>query len=218
MSNYTKATDFAAKDSLLTGNPAKIIKGSELNDEFNSIQTAVATKADLASPAFTGSPTAATQATGNNTTRLATTAFVQNALAASVYPVGSIYLSVVSTNPGTLLGFGTWAAFATGRALVGINAANSLMNTVEETFGSADSVVVSHTHAVSDPGHDHAISATGANAGGSGFPGFDGSGNAASTPDIGTATTGISIVASGVTGTNANYQPSIAIYIWKRTA
>jgi hypothetical protein len=218
MSNYTKATDFAAKDSLLTGNPAKIIKGSELNDEFNSIQTAVATKADLASPAFTGSPTAATQATGNSSTRLATTAFVQNTLAASVYPVGSIYLSVVSTNPGTLLGFGTWTAFATGRALVGIDTGNYLMNVFEETFGSANAVVVSHTHTVTDPGHDHAISATGASTGGSGFPGFDGSGNPVTPADITAATTGISIGTTGVTGTNANYQPSIAIYIWKRTA
>jgi hypothetical protein len=218
MSNYTKATDFAAKDSLLTGNPSKIIKGSELNDEFNSIQTAVATKADLASPAFTGTPTAATQSTGNSSTRLATTAFVQDALSNNVYPVGSIYLSVVSTNPGTLLGFGTWVAFATGRALVGIDTGNSLMNVVEETFGSANSVVVAHTHGVSDPGHDHTIQATGIGNAGSGFPGFDGSGNSADSANIVPAVTGISIVSSGVTGTNANYQPSIAIYMWKRTA
>lgn len=62
MANYVKSTDFQAKDALLTGNPAKIIKGTEINDEFNAIQTAVATKADLASPAFIGNPTAATQA------------------------------------------------------------------------------------------------------------------------------------------------------------
>ena len=218
MSNYTKATDFQAKDSLITGNPLKIIKGQEINDEFNAIQTAIATKADISSPAFLGTPTAPTQATGNNSTRLATTAFVQDALANNVYPVGSIYLSVVATNPVSLFGFGTWVAFASGRALVGINAANPIMNTVEETFGSADSVVVSHTHSVTDPGHTHTISATGPAAGGSGFPGLDGSGNTVNSPVASTATTGVTVDSTGVTGTNANYPPSIAIYMWKRTA
>lgn len=46
MSNYTKATDFAAKDSLPTGNAAKVVKGTEIDDEFAAIQTAVATKLD----------------------------------------------------------------------------------------------------------------------------------------------------------------------------
>lgn len=60
MSNYTKATNFAVKDTLASGNPAKIIKGSEINTEFDAIQTSVATKADLASPTFTGTITATT--------------------------------------------------------------------------------------------------------------------------------------------------------------
>jgi len=57
MSDYTKATNFASKDSLSTGNPLKIVKGTEIDTEFNNIQTAVATKADLASPTFSGSVT-----------------------------------------------------------------------------------------------------------------------------------------------------------------
>lgn len=60
MSNYTKTTNFTVKDSLASGNPAKIIKGSEIDDEFDAIQTAVATKADTASPTFTGTVTATT--------------------------------------------------------------------------------------------------------------------------------------------------------------
>ena len=60
MSNYTKTTNFTVKDSLASGNPAKIIKGSEIDDEFDAIQTSVGTKADLASPIFTGTVTAAT--------------------------------------------------------------------------------------------------------------------------------------------------------------
>lgn len=81
MTNYVKLTDFAAKDALVSGNPAKLIKGSEINDEFNALQNSIATKADLSSPAFTGNPTAATQALGNNSTRLANTAFVQQEIA-----------------------------------------------------------------------------------------------------------------------------------------
>lgn len=46
MSNYSKATDFAAKDSLASGNPAKIVKGTELNTEFTNIETAVNSKLD----------------------------------------------------------------------------------------------------------------------------------------------------------------------------
>ena len=54
MSNYSKLTDFAAKDTLPSGNSGKIVKGSEIDDEFNAIATAVATKANTASPTFTG--------------------------------------------------------------------------------------------------------------------------------------------------------------------
>lgn len=57
MSNYTKLTNFAAKDALVSGNPAKVIKGSEVGAEFDAIQVAVATKANSASPTFTGTAT-----------------------------------------------------------------------------------------------------------------------------------------------------------------
>jgi hypothetical protein len=57
MSNYTVTTNFGAKDSLPTGNAAKLIKGSEFTTEFDNIATAVATKADTASPTFTGTVT-----------------------------------------------------------------------------------------------------------------------------------------------------------------
>lgn len=76
MANYTKSTNFASKDSLLTGNPSKLVRGSEIDTEYNNISTAIATKADLASPTLTGTPTAPTAAAGTNTTQLATTQFV----------------------------------------------------------------------------------------------------------------------------------------------
>jgi hypothetical protein len=78
MSNYTKSTDFASKDSLASGNAAKIVKGTEIDTEFNNIATAVATKADLASPTFTGTVTAGTVSAGtvNITTLTASTATI----------------------------------------------------------------------------------------------------------------------------------------------
>ncbi len=54
MSNYTKTTNFASKDNLSPGNPLKIVKGTEIDTEFNNIATAVATKTDNASANITG--------------------------------------------------------------------------------------------------------------------------------------------------------------------
>jgi hypothetical protein len=54
MSNYTKTTNFAAKDSLPSGDPGKIIRGTEFNVEFDNIATSVASKADSNNPTFTG--------------------------------------------------------------------------------------------------------------------------------------------------------------------
>ena len=57
MSNYTKTTNFATKDALASNNPAKIVKGTEIDTEFNNIAVASGTKADKASPTFTGTVT-----------------------------------------------------------------------------------------------------------------------------------------------------------------
>jgi hypothetical protein len=223
MSDYTKSTDFASKDALPSGNSAKIVKGTEIDTEFNNIAVAIATKADLASPGFSGSPTAPTQTTGDNTSKLATTGFVQNSLGA-LYPVGSIYINAaVSTNPATLLGFGTWSAFGAGRVLVGLDAGNAAFDTAQETGGSADAIVVSHTHSatssVSDPGHNHTIgfqnNTIDQNAGSAGL-------SKQGTSNTSTASTGISVSTSisttGSSATNANLQPYIVVYMWRRTA
>ena len=54
MSNYTKTTNFATKDNLSPGNPLKIVKGTEIDTEYNNIATAVATKTDNSAAAITG--------------------------------------------------------------------------------------------------------------------------------------------------------------------
>ena len=84
MSNYTQLTNFATKDNLSSGNANKIVKGAEINAEFVAIETAVNSKADIASPTFTGTPAAPTASSSTNTTQLATTAFVQTAVGALV--------------------------------------------------------------------------------------------------------------------------------------
>lgn len=235
MSNYTKSTNFAAKDALASGNAAKIVKGTEIDTEFDNIAVAIATKADSYNPTFTGTvtmpsggfalpdgTTATTQSFGNSSTLPATTAFVQAALAA-MYPVGSIYTNAaVSTNPNTLLGFGTWVAFGTGRVLVGVDSSDTAFDTLGETGGSKDSVVVSHTHTatVTDSGHIHSITLT--NSGTFGnygpIPGGNGTGDTY-TKNTNSATTGISVSNSttGSSGTNANLQPYVTVYMWKRT-
>ena len=232
MSNYTKSTNFATKDNLSSGNPLKIVKGTEIDTEFNDIATAIATKADLASPTFTGTPTlptgtvATTQTSGNNTTAIATTAFVQAAIAL-LYPVGSIYTNATSsTNPSTLLGFGTWTAFGAGRVMVGFDSGNALFDSAEETGGSANAIVVSHTHTATstDSGHTHVIATPvrGLTSGGvSGWQGAntgDSYTSSASVTNTTQATITTSISTEGSSATNANYQPYITVYMWKRTA
>ena len=225
MTDYTKSTNFATKDNLSSGNPLKIVKGTEIDTEFNNIATAIATKADLASPTFTGTPslptgtTAVTQSSTDSSTKVATTAFVQ-AVAQVLFPVGAIYSATVSTNPGTLLGFGTWTAFGAGRVMVGAGTGGGATYTAGATGGSKDAITVSHTHTatVTDPGHLH--TQTQYDQPGIGNAGGGGARVNAQTANTGTATTGISVAISttGSSGTNANYQPYITVYMWKRTA
>ena len=100
MSDYTKLTDFASKDALPSGNANKIVKGTEIDDEFEAIETAVATKANIASPTFTGTPAAPTAATGVDTTQIATTAFVQQEITANAFNIadGSITTAKLATD------------------------------------------------------------------------------------------------------------------------
>jgi len=224
MSNYVQSTNFATKDNLSPGDPLKIVKGTEINTEYANIATAVATKADLASPTFTGTPTlptgtiSVTQSPGNSGTAISTTAFVQAAIAL-LYPVGSIYINATSsTNPGTLLGFGTWTAFGAGRVPVGFDSGNVLFDTAEETGGSADSVVVSHTHVATDAGHTHGFTQTNSNnVSFSPAANAANSGTTSGTTASGNASITNAVPAGSVAGTNQNYQPYITVYMWKRT-
>ena len=203
-----------------------------------------------------------TQTYGSNDTSFASTAFVQAALQA-LHPVGSVYINASNaTNPGTLLGFGTWAAFGAGRVPVGFNAADPLFDTAEETGGSKDAIVVSHTHTAStgnqSANHTHTFNGTTGDTGSThthgGFSqfGFDVNGSGSSgtaradfgdnTPFSGVTTEmtqgsahthnfsgttvgvsadhnhAVTVESAGAPGTNANLQPYITVFMWKRTA
>ena len=124
----------------------------------------------------------------------------------SVYPVGSIYINASnSTNPGTLLGFGTWAAFGAGRVPVGIDSSDSDFDTAEETGGAK-----THTLTTSElPAHTHTVETKVSSSINGTFP----LGSSGSTSQ-GTR-------ASGSTGSGSahnNVQPYIVVYMWKRTA
>ena len=121
------------------------------------------------------------------------------------YPVGSIYINAsVSTNPATLLGFGTWSAFGAGRTLVGIDSGDTDFDTVEETGGAK-----THTLSVAEmPSHTHNLTLCPSNSTGNEWVGASGT----SKKESRTTTT------AGGGSAHNNLQPYIVVHMWKRTA
>lgn len=217
MTDYTKTTNFLAKDSLPDSDTAKIIRGSEFDTEFNSLVTAVASKANTLSPVLTGTPVAPTATTTTNTTQIATTAYVTTAVGAS-FPTGGIIIwsGAESAIPsGWILCNGSGGSpDLRDRFVVGAGTTYA----VDATGGSANAVAVNHTHtgSVTDPGHLHGIDFQAVAAGPS--YGSSTSGSSAGT-QTDSATTGISITVNPLTGedgTNKNLPPYFALcYIYK---
>ena len=170
MANYTKATNFTAKDGLPTGNSGKIIKGTEIDTEFTAIASAISSKADLNSPALTGTPTAPTASAATNTTQLATTAFVQTALSAAftsgmimmwsgtiaTIPTGWVLCNGSNSTPDLrnkfVIGAHTDSAGVAYSTVTGSNT---------QTGGTKDAIVVTHNHTAtstsSGGSHQHFI-------------------------------------------------------------
>ena len=222
MSDYTLAVTWSGKDALSDSDSAKVISGDDFDSEFTTIRTAVNSKADLASPALTGTPTAPTASTSTDTTQVATTAFVQTELGtitaavvnALVYPVGSLYFNMAaSTNPNTLLGMGTWVAYAEGEVLVGKEASGTF-DTLDESLG-AETASGSTTGSTTSglPAHTHTLSQFTASGGGSGASGGSGAEGTWTT-----SSTGSSSAHTHTTPAVSTLQPSVTVYIWKRTA
>lgn len=195
----------------------------EVGASADSWGTKINTNFDTLDNLFTSGPALLVAKGGTGATSAAGAA---SNLAAEIgkllYPVGSIYNNIsVSTNPATLLGFGTWVAI-TGRVIVGFDSGDTAFDTVGETGGSKDAIVVSHTHTatVTDPGHTHTINSWDEdNAGSFNSAGVNNSGGF-NQPSTNSSVTGITVSNSteGSSGTNANLQPYVVAYVWKRTA
>jgi len=238
----------------ITGGTINGVSGTNASLTVGNATTAVTVSTTVASGAV-----GTTQAYGTNNTQIATTAFVQAALQ-FLYPVGCIYSSTVATNPGTVFGFGTWTAYAAGRVMIGNGGGFS----AGATGGSADAIVVSHTHGVDiasanqNQDHNHTVSITtgiesqahvhpndqgnfgvvgplGGFSGleeGAGSPNYNltnmGGPNVNHTHDVNGTTSGASVThahqvtgttaSAGASGTNANLQPYVVVYMWNRTA
>jgi len=160
MSNYTKATNFATKDTLPTGDSNKIVKGTEIDNEFNSISGAISSKADIASPTFTGTPATPTPTAGSNTTQVANTAYVRGELT-TLIPSGIIVLwsgSVASIPTGWVLCNGANSTpDLRDRFVVGAGSTYAVNAT-----GGANTVTLDATMI---PAHTHSLSASGTTSG-----------------------------------------------------
>jgi len=207
MSNYTLAVSWSGKDALADSDANKVISGGDFHTEFTAVKAAVNTKADIngsASETFS----ATTASANTNTTQVATTAYVQAEITAAainavVYPVGSIYFNAaVATNPATLLGFGTWAAYGGGRVMVGVHSSGTFDGLNEtggaETHQLTINELPSHTHQFADNTGTTNVS-------------IDDIGH--TIKDRVTSTTG----ATGGGAAHNNIQPYITVYMWKRT-
>ena len=201
MSNYNIQISWSGKDALSDSDPLKVISGTDFQTEFEAVRTAINSKAETVD------------------------------ILSSVYPVGSIYINATnSTNPASLLGFGTWTAFGAGRVPVGFDASDSNFDTAEETGGSKDAIVVSHSHTGStDTAAAHAHAVAGGEYSGSYDYGTNfvvgnlstttgTRGYSADTSSAGSHSHTVTVASTGSSGTNANLQPYITVYMWKRTA
>lgn len=244
MTNYTKSTNFASKDSLASGNALKIVKGTELDAEFNNIATASATKADSLSPTFTGTPAAPTAAVGTNTTQLATTAFVLS----NTSPTGHMLMWPTATAPtgflmcaGTAVSRSTYAAlFAVIGTLYGVGDGSTTFNlpnfvnrspigagslyAANTQVGSKDAVTVAHSHTGttnSDGSHNHTVTSwVGANgiANGNYYAGEISNQSGDRTTSTAAAHQHAFTTAStGGSGTDANLHPVLGIYFIIKT-
>lgn len=164
-----------------------------------------------------------------------------------IWPVGSVYTSILATNPNTLFGFGTWSAFGAGRTLVGLDAGQTEFDTVEETGGAKTHALITAELAA----HTHSISASGTTSSDGNHFHEDGMGQKSSSGTVFgansrtnafdldvtnsetnvfnpyTSTTGAhthTVTVTGTSGSNGsgtahnNLQPYIVVYFWKRTA
>ncbi len=159
--------------------------------------------------------------TGNVTVGGTISGTLADSILGTVYPVGSVYINATSsTNPATLLGFGTWAAFGAGRVPVGIDSSDSDFDTAEETGGSkthalTEAEMPTHFHGtgsfIDDTGNRKVASEFGVNGTSTGdYATAGGSGNG--------SRFSMKTDSKGSGDAHTIVQPYIVVYMWKRTA
>jgi len=191
-----------------TSASGKYLKSDGTNTAWDQI--------DISTGDITGTLPVANGGTGV-TTAAAITTLVGNLL----FPIGAIYSATVSTNPGTLLGFGTWVAFGAGRVMIGAGTGGGGTYTGGSTGGSKDAIVPSHTHTFTGdalPAHSHTISYGTGFFGGGGSSSLESGRGPTSTTSVSGGTPTGTISTTGVSVTDANLQPYIVVYVWERTA
>ena len=228
MSDYNIQVTWSGKDALADSDPDKVISGGDFSTEFTAVKTAVNSKANTngdASKDFS----ATTQAAGNSTTKVATTAFVKTALGL-VYPVGAIFTTTTayadSAAVVTAIGGTTWVVFGAGKVLVGVDSSDADFDTIEETGGTK-----THTLTAAQlPDHNHTYAKLIGQGSGSGVNFAGSSTGLAYTwkktdDETVTATTNHSLDTSDIAagtypagGSHPIVQPYITVYMWKRTA
>jgi hypothetical protein len=146
---------------------------------------------------------------------------VAAAIGGQAFPVGSIFISAVSTNPATLLGYGTWSAFGAGRTLVGLDANDTDFDTVEET-GGAKTVTLTeaqmpvHTHIQNAHSHVQGVNSV-ATGGLSGYT-ADTSTNTRVNSGYSTSDTTAVNQNAGGGAAHPNLPPYIVVYFWRRVS
>ena len=138
------------------------------------------------------------------------------------WPVGSVFTSIVATDPAMLLGFGTWVALAAGRVLVGVDAGDPDFDTPEETGGAktvtlTEAQLPAHTHVQN--AHSHGLTRFPTTTGAS--SGFTPDTSMSGTPTAVTQVTAPDTATNQATGggqAHPNLPPYLAVYFWKRTA
>jgi microcystin-dependent protein len=149
----------------------------------------------------------------------------------SCWPIGSVFISTLATNPAELLGFGTWQAIAAGRVLIGQDAGQSEFDTLGETGGAkevtltgAQSGVAAHSHGVTDPGHAHSQRHFPTATGGSTGCTIDTSMSGTQTNNsVTTATSTTGLTVGNATPANAaephtNLMPFLVVSMWHRVS
>ena len=205
-----------------------------------SIKSLNDNKAPKTSPAFSGTPTAPTPGVDTNNTQLATCGFVRNAIAKyapmldtmkKIYPVGSIYMSTVSTNPATLFGFGTWEAMPAGHVLLAQGKSswgttyNAGSTGGEATHQLTVGELPAHNHTASTNttgNHTHQFQLYGPNGDTNlNFPSdYDTNyaRNKGTTLSAGNHSHTININNTGSSQSHNNMQPYLTVYMWKRVS